>query len=241
MSCISSLLGHSDRVWSLAWLPDKSVDIIASSSADQTVRIWKKEETGYKCVQIIEGIHKKTIRTICFAPNAKWMACGSFDGTVSVYSCPKQGKEFLPFKLEATLEGHESEVKCIAFSYCSFTLATCSRDKTIWIWELIETESGLECECENVLEEHSADVKFIRFHPKQEMLISGSYDDTIKIWAKDEDWALQQTILGHTGTVWSVAIDPKSNSFGIFYFFSLYQSSNCKCRQDRKIALFPRE
>jgi WD40 repeat protein len=81
-------------------------------------------------------------------------------------------------------------------------LATCSRDKTIWIREV---SPDFEFDCVAVASGHVQDVKFVKWHPSENLLFSASYDDTIKCWKYDEqvdDWMCAYTIGGHESTVW---------------------------------------
>ncbi|KAJ1920837.1 Cytosolic iron-sulfur protein assembly protein [Mycoemilia scoparia] len=213
---VAELEGHKDRVWQLSWHP--SGERLASCSGDRTVRIWAPSDPGllsadsfpekpapgaWKALDQIESTHKRTVRSVAYEPTTgKQIATASFDGTTSIW----EYDEYQGYECEATLEGHENEVKCVSWSPSGQLLATCGRDKSVWIWEAV---GGGDFDCISVLMEHTHDVKFVTWHPTEEILASVSYDNTVRIWKEDDDdWYCTKILEGHTSTVWSADFSP---------------------------------
>lgn len=113
---VTTLEGHTDRVWCTAWSPDgahsngsRSVLLcscnyqscectgayLASCSGDKTVRIWQRladpRPPWWHCCTILEDAHTKTIRSVNWSPGGDSLVTASFDGSTVVWRKASSG------------------------------------------------------------------------------------------------------------------------------------------------------
>ncbi|KAI8934049.1 Cytosolic iron-sulfur protein assembly protein [Plenodomus lindquistii] len=228
----------SSRTWQSA--PHPALPMVATACSDRSVRVYSL--TSFTLVHSITGGHKRSVRSVSWKPGTPGqsvLATGSFDASAGIWRRELGGArdddfthrrlgragdaagdeadeadEADDYQFSCILDGHESEIKCLSWNPSGQYLATCSRDKSVWIWEELEDDNF---ETVAVLQEHDGDVKCVAWHPHEDLLASASYDDTVRLYREDaDDWVQVALIDGHDKTVWWAEFEGSAMGHGDF-------------------------
>jgi WD40 repeat protein len=118
------LPGHQGKILDAVFSDDAL--LLATASADETVRLWDTA-TG-RLRHVLKG-HRKHVWSAAFSPDGRHVATASEDGTARLWHVAS-GTEI------AELPGHTLGVRAVAFSSDGRRLATGSDDGMVRVWDL---------------------------------------------------------------------------------------------------------
>ncbi|KAH7338688.1 WD40-repeat-containing domain protein [Rhizoctonia solani] len=100
-------------------------------------------------------------------------------------------------------KGHTGNVLSVAFAPDGKSVASCSWDKTIRIWDAYNS-----CLIGEPLTGHTGFVNSVSYSPLADIIVSGSGDETIRLWDTNTHQQIGEPLKGHTHYVNSVVFSP---------------------------------
>ncbi|KAJ9135528.1 hypothetical protein P3X46_032705 [Hevea brasiliensis] len=211
--CCRTLQGHTGKVYSLDWTPEKNR--IVSASQDGRLIVWNAL-TSQKTHAI--KLPCAWVMTCAFSPTGQSVACGGLDSVCSIFNLNSPTDKDGNLPVSKMLSGHKGYVSSCQYVPDEDThLITSSGDQTCILWDITtglrtsvfggEFQSG-----------HTADVlRYISVSingSNSRMFVSGSCDSTARLWDTRVASRAVRTFHGHEGDVNAVKFFPDGNRFG---------------------------
>lgn len=121
-----TIKGFSGEIQSMAW--NTNGESLAAADENHLIRIWNtssKEEFP----TVFSG-HTDTVNSINFDPYGYFMASGSADKTIKIWSANKN-------KLMTSVTAHKDSINSLSWSPDRKLIASGSNDKTVKIWQVV--------------------------------------------------------------------------------------------------------
>ncbi|PAV19327.1 nucleotide-binding-oligomerization-domain like receptor [Pyrrhoderma noxium] len=156
--------GHGDGVTKLSFTSDGDEYRFACSSG-QNVLIWKLNVEPITC----QG-HSSLVVSLCFSPDGKHVASGSWDNTIRVWNSQNGLLALGP------LEGHELAIDSVCYSGDGTRIVSGSYDRTVRIWD--SSNGGLLF----TLEGHSPIANSVACSNNGSLFTFGDDRGTVQVW-----------------------------------------------------------
>ncbi|GMJ07319.1 A. thaliana homolog of yeast SKI8, vernalization independence 3 [Hibiscus trionum] len=202
---IATLEAPPSEVWQMRFDP-KGTTLAVAGGGSASIKLW--DTATWRLVSTLtvprpEGAkpsdkssNKKFVLSVAWSPDGRRLACGSMDGTISVFDVARA-------KFLHHLEGHYMPVRSLVFSPepDGRKLYSASDDGHVHIYDaegkaIIGAMSG-----------HSSWVLSVDVSPDGEAIVTGSSDKTVRLWDFRMRAAIQ-TMSNHSDQVWAVAFRP---------------------------------
>jgi chromatin assembly factor 1 subunit B len=132
----------------------------------------------------LAGGHQKTVNCVRFSPSGQFLASGSDDQMVVVWSLKSVPVEFgkveemIRWGHPRQLRGHVGDVMDLSWSADSSYLVSGSLDGTAIVWQVSNGKFGKV----QTLEGHKKFVQGVAMHPLLKMVATASSDATVRIY-----------------------------------------------------------
>ena len=196
LSTQPAVLRHDSAVTALSFSPDGR---LATGTAANTAQLWKVEDPGTDPEELeqetVEGFEQARVETMAFSPDGRWLATGSGDMRVRLWSVDPSGAE-----LEPSPPPFDGGVNALAFSPDSRTLGIAVKDEVVLLWDMAARSSRR-------LEGHRDEVLSVVFSPDGRWLATASRDGEILVWDLHDLDADPERFTAHEDRVTSLAFD----------------------------------
>lgn len=178
---IGTYQGHAGACWCLA--VNESSTMLLTGSADNTARLWDVP-TG---AELMSFPHKAPVRAVNFAQgDGKFLtALDNIMGnkpTISIYELTPHIRASSDGQSDAPVLqfiGHEGKINRALWGPANKTIATCSDDGTIRVWDAASGEQLRRVEA------HRDKVTDLQYAWDHSFLVSASKDGSAKLWDAD--------------------------------------------------------
>ncbi|MCC6493871.1 MAG: protein kinase, partial [Pirellulales bacterium] len=202
------LTGHTAEVRALSFSADGHT--LLSGGNDNTLRRWSFEQNprSNHFATVFRG-HGGWIRGCVLAPDARYAASGSLDGTIKLWDSQT-------YEEVRTLRGHEDAVNWAAFSSDGQRIITAGRDRRALLWNRTSREPVLVFDegepggkvpggpSARLKEGHDFLVTSGLFFPDERHIATSAGDGTVRIWDRQTGGQVQR--LAGTGTLGTLAL-----------------------------------
>ncbi|CDG22349.1 putative WD-repeat family protein [Xenorhabdus poinarii G6] len=152
------------HISSISGIASYSTQYIATAGYDNSIILWNALDG----TPINKVNHDHLANQCSFSTDGKYLVSSSSDYSARIWVLPE-------LRLKTVLYGHMDDVEMSQFSPDNKLVATCSRDKTIRVFDL-------EGNSLKVMHGHEADIISISWSACGTSLISSSDDGTIRTW-----------------------------------------------------------